>query len=361
MSPIIYIFIALLALSTLVFAHELGHYTAAKFFGVKVERFSIGFGKILKRKDCCGTEWAFSAIPLGGYIKMKGQDDTDPTAVSYDPDSYNSKKPWQRIIILLAGPMANFVLAFLVYMALALGSAPVKIAADYLPPVISQVTPDSPASKAGLQSGDKILSVNDTPVSYWYEIGDLIQSSTSNPKLTISRDGTEFTKEISPTTITAKNNFNENIRKRIIGISTTIDPKETIQFTPAQSVQYAWHETIKGSRLIGKGVQKISTGEISSKEVGGAISIFDIIMKYSQLGIPYLLYIMAIMSINLGIMNLLPIPALDGGHIVFNLYEMIFHRRPNEQVTYFITLLGWIFLLALMSLGLFNDITRIWG
>jgi len=361
MDSIIYILIAFFALSMLVFVHELGHYVAAKSFGIKVERFSIGFGKIIKQVECCGTQWAFSIIPLGGYIKMKGQEDNNPNAVSSADDSYNSKKPWKRIIILLAGPMANFFLAFFVYVALALGSAPVSIATDYLPPIVTKITPNSPASKAGLESNDTILSINGTPVTYWYEIGNEIQSSKVNPKLLILRDGRRLTIEISPTTITEKNNFNERVQRRIIGISTTINPKETIEFTPIQSLKYAWHETIKGSRLISKGVQKISTGEISSKEVGGAISIFDIIMKYSQLGIAYLLYIMAIMSINLGIMNLLPIPALDGGHIVFNLYEMIFRKRPSDQITYLITMLGWLFLLGLMGLGLFNDITRIWG
>ncbi|HGZ70857.1 MAG TPA: RIP metalloprotease, partial [Nitratifractor sp.] len=111
-----YSIVALLALSALVFFHELGHFSAAKLFGVKVERFSIGFGKVLFKKEWLGTEWAFAPILLGGYVKLKGQDDTDPLARSSDFDSYNSKKPWQRIVILLAGPAANILLAFFIYL-----------------------------------------------------------------------------------------------------------------------------------------------------------------------------------------------------------------------------------------------------
>ena len=109
----------LLVLSVLIFFHELGHFTAARFFGVQVDVFSIGFGKKLYSRMIGKTEWSISAVPLGGYVKMKGQDDADPTKVSYDEDSYNAKKPWQRIIILLAGPFANFLLAFLLYFAIA--------------------------------------------------------------------------------------------------------------------------------------------------------------------------------------------------------------------------------------------------
>ncbi len=125
MEIFLYIIIAIVGLSFLVFFHELGHFIAARAFGVKVERFSVGFGKVLAKRWCCSTEWVFSLIPLGGYVKMKGQDDANPLIKSSDTDSYNAKKPWQRIIILLAGPLANILTAFWIYIIIAIGGAPI--------------------------------------------------------------------------------------------------------------------------------------------------------------------------------------------------------------------------------------------
>jgi len=135
------ILVALLVLSFLIFFHELGHFTAARLFGVRVDVFSIGFGKRLWIKKIGQTEWSLSAIPLGGYVKMKGQDDTDPTLKSSDPDSYNAKKPWQRIVILLAGPFANFLMAFLLYLAIAYMGVPKLL------PYVGQVSKDAPKTK----------------------------------------------------------------------------------------------------------------------------------------------------------------------------------------------------------------------
>ena len=309
MNLFFYILIAILALSVIVFFHELGHFLAARLFGVKVERFSIGFGKVLFKKHFAETEWAFAPILLGGYVKLKGQDDLNPLATSSDPDSYNSKKPWQRIVILAAGPIANFVLAFFIYFALALKGAPITIASNYLPPIVGKVAKNSPA-KNYLQKGDKILSINDNKVHYWYEIGQIIQKSTPPLNLTIQRNNKILHIKLEPKIIKAKNQFNE-----------TID----------------------------------------SKNIGGAITIFDLIIKFSKLGISYLLFIMALISVNLGVLNLLPIPALDGGHIMFNLYELLTQKAPSQKVYYALTMLGWGFLIFLMAFGMYNDINRIWG
>jgi len=361
MSLLFYLFIALVALSVLVFFHELGHYLAAKFFGVHVERFSIGFGKILGRRHCCGTEWVFSAIPLGGYVKMKGQDDSDPTAKSSDNDSYNTKKPWQRIIILLAGPIANLILAFIVYLGIALSGAPAVVAVDYLPPVVDQVQENSPAQKAGIQIGDRIRKVNGRPITYWYEIGEQIRHSSGNILLEIERDHTRHTLTLDTLLVDGHNQFQEAVKRKIIGINTDIPKRLRIHFSPTEALFYAWNETRKSATMIAVGTKKMATGEIDSKNVGGALTIFDVIMKFAERGIVYLLFVMALISVNLGVINLLPIPALDGGHIMFNLYEMITRREPSEAALYYLTLFGWALLLGLMGLGLYNDVNRIWG
>ena len=359
MSTVLYLFVALIALSVLVFFHELGHYTAAKFFGVTIERFSIGFGKILARKNCCNTEWVFSAIPLGGYVKMKGQDDADPLAQSTDKDSYNTQAPWQRIIILLAGPLANLVLAFFVYLHIAFYGAPVSVALDYVDPIVGAVSADSPAHKAGLAQGDRILTINNAPIQYWYEIGQAIQASPDPIRLTIQRGNVRESLSLSTQMVEGQNAYLEKTQRRIIGISPKADINATIDFTPTQMLFYAWNETKKATTLIATGVKKMGTGEVSHKQVGGAITIFDIIMKFASHGLMYLLFIMALISVNLGVLNLLPIPALDGGHIMFNLYEIITRRAPSENALYFLTLLGWALLLGLMFLGLYNDVVRL--
>jgi len=134
-----------------------------------------------------------------------------------------------------------------------------------------------------------------------------------------------------------------------------------IHFSPSEALFYAWNETKKASLLITKGIAKMSTGEVGTENVGGPITIFDVMMKFAQAGFVYLLFIMALISVNLGILNLLPIPALDGGHIMFNLYEIIARRAPSEAAYYRLTVLGWAILGGIMFLGLYNDINRIWG
>ena len=348
------ILVALLVLSILIFFHELGHFTAARLFAVQVDVFSIGFGKRLWTKKIGNTEWSLSAIPLGGYVKMKGQDDSDPTAKSSDPDSYNAKKPWQRIIILLAGPFANFLMAFFLYLAIAYMGVPKLL------PYVGDVSKDSPAYQAGLKKEDKILQINGVNIKYWEEIGKQINASKGKITLIIERDHRLKTLTLEPKVIEDKNIFGEKITRRIIGI--TPMPKQTsVVYGFIDGFKYAWDETVKSSTLIFKSVQKLVTGEVSSDQLGGIITIVDVTAQASHAGILALFFFTALISVNLGVLNLLPIPALDGGHIMFNLYEMIRGKEPSENVMYYMTVTGWILLGGLMMLGLYNDIHRLIG
>jgi len=348
------ILVALLVLSVLIFFHELGHFTAARFFGVQVDVFSIGFGKRLWTKKIGKTEWSFSAIPLGGYVKMKGQDDADPTAKSFDEDSYNAKKPWQRIIILLAGPFANFLMAFLLYLAIAYMGVPKLL------PYVGEVEKNSPAFHAGLQKEDKILQINGVKIKYWEEIGKQINASKGTITLVIERNKQPKTLTLTPKVIKDKNVFGETITRRIIGIKPM--PKQTtVVYGFTEGFTYAWDETVKASTLIFQSVQKLLTGVVGTDKLGGIITIVDITAQASHAGILALLFFTALISVNLGVLNLLPIPALDGGHIMFNIYEMIRGKEPNEQVMYYMTITGWVLLGGLMMLGLYNDINRLMG
>ena len=348
------IFVALLVLSVLIFFHELGHFTAARFFGVQVDVFSIGFGKKLYSHMIGKTQWSISAIPLGGYIKMKGQDDTDPTQKSFDKDSYNVKKPWQRIIILLAGPFANFLMAFMLYFSIA------NLGVPKLLPYVGKVGTDTPAMHAGLLKNDKLVQINGENIQYWENIGKYINDSKEDISLIIERKQHLLTLKLSPKIINDKNVFGENITRRIIGIA-PLGKQTTVHFGFTNSIVYAWKETKKASLLIVESVQKLITGAISTDKLGGIITIVDVTAKASHAGILTLFFFTALISVNLGVLNLLPIPALDGGHIMFNLYEMITGREASEKIMMYMTIIGWALLLALMFLGLYNDINRLWG
>ncbi len=344
----------LIVLSILVFIHELGHFTVARLLGVKVYVFSIGFGKKLITKQWKGTQWTFSLIPLGGYVKMKGQEDLNPALANNDSDSYNTKTPFQRILILLAGPAANFLLAFVVYILIGL------LGNNHLSPTIGKVVENSPASIAGLKVNDEILKINETEIQTWDDLSKIIKNSDGVLKLYIKRDNKLRAIVIRPMLLDSQNMFKEKIQKKMIGIAPA--PKiVTIYYSPLEAISFGYDKTLEASKMIFLGVQKLIQGIVPSSEIGGVISIGTVISDASQSSFVALLTIMALISVNLGVLNLLPIPALDGGHIMFNLYEMITRRKPSDSVLVYLTVVGWVLLLSLMALGMYNDINRFFG
>lgn len=348
------ILVSLLVLSGLIFFHELGHYAAARYMGVYVEVFSIGFGKKLFSFTKWGTQWSISAIPLGGYVKMKGQDDTDPTKKIFDDDSYNNKTPQQRIFILLAGPLANFLLAFVLYFFIALGGPQI------LSPVIGKVVKDSPAFVAGLQTNDTIRSINNQSITTWKEMAEIIKTSDGSLDFEIERKGfiehIILTPKISETT----NIFNEVVQKKMIGIGSA-GVSHKLDLAIGDTLTYATEQTIFASTVIFTGLKKLLFGEVPAKELGGVVSIVKLTSDATAAGWMSVLFFAALISVNLGVLNLLPIPALDGGHIMFNIYEFITRRAPSEAVLINLTIAGWVILISLMGLGLYNDINRLMG
>ncbi len=345
---------SLLVLSFLIFFHELGHFLVARFFGVFVETFSIGFGKkIFSYKKENGTEYCISAIPLGGYVKMKGQDDLDPLKKSSDEDSYNSKKPWQRIMILLAGPFANIFLALILYFFVGVLGIP-KFA-----PIIGDIAKNSPAFEAKLHKNDKILEIDGKKVKSWSDIGNIIiNSKNSILNFKIERGDRVLLIKVKPKISKAKNMFGEEIKKRMVGIAPSGESIR-VRLGFFESLNYAFDETIRATTLIIQSVKKLITGIIPSSELGGVVSIVKLTADATSMGIVYLFIITALLSVNLGVLNLLPIPALDGGHIIFNIYEMVTGKEASEEVMYQLTVVGWILLIGLMFLGLYNDVNRL--
>jgi regulator of sigma E protease len=351
------IFVSLLVLSALIIFHEWGHFLAARYFGVKVEEFGLGMPiivtKPLFKKQWGETQYSFYPVLLGGFVRMKGQDDFDLSKKSEESDSYMSKKPWQKIVILLAGPFANILLAFLLYIAIA------YIGAEKLSPTIGDVGKDSPAQSAGIKIHDKIISINGKKVITWDEMGKLIEHSNGSLSLLIERNATTIPLTLTPKISETKNMFGESIQKRIIGIA-PIGEFVTLEFNSVgEVISYAYHQTIWATTLIVQSLKKLIQGIVPADQMGGIVSIVQVTSQASAIGIATLFSLMALISVNLGVLNLLPIPALDGGHIMFNLYEMITRKAPTERVFYYMTIVGWMLLLSLMLFTTYNDILRI--
>lgn len=217
---------------------------------------------------------------------------------------------------------------------------------------------NSVAAVSGLQTNDEIIRINDIDIKSWDEIGKVITSSQGSLQFYIKRDNQIILKTINPVVSDSQNMFNENIKKRMIGVA----PKGevvTLELGFLDSLLYAYEKTIFASTMIFQGVQKLISGVIPSSEIGGVITIGKVISDASESSLIALLTITALISVNLGVLNLLPIPALDGGHIMFNLYEMIMRKKPSDQVFMFLTIMGWLILGSLMLLGIYNDINRI--
>jgi RIP metalloprotease rseP len=347
-----YFLVTVLAISFLIFFHELGHFLAARMLGVKVNTFSIGFGEKIYTKNVGGTDYCLSAIPLGGYVQLKGQDDTDPKAKNYDADSYNALSPIKRIYILFAGPFFNFILAFFIYLLLGF------IGVEKRAPIVGYIVEGSAAESAGIAVNDKILAVNDVKINEWGEISKNVKLEPST--ILIDRNGSILSINLTPKIGETINLFNEKVQQPLIGIQANGEVVK-IYHRGFGGLKFAYDETLEASKLIFKSLEKLIIGDISPKEIGGILQITDITSKAAKISISVLLTIMAFISTNLGVFNLFPIPALDGGHILFNLYELVFRREVNEQVLTTLTYCGWALLLGIMVLATFNDIMRLSG
>jgi regulator of sigma E protease len=346
------IFTSILVISLLVFFHELGHFIFARLNGVAVNVFSIGFGLALFKKKIGNTEYRFSAIPLGGYVQMKGQNDLDPLMKSNDNDSYNSIKPYQRISILFGGPLFNFILAFILFFIVAISGF------ETLSSEIGELKKDFPAEKSGLLTGDKILSINNNLINNWKDVSNYIENSSGIIHLKILRNTNILNVNIEPQISESENIFGEKIHKRLIGISPS-GKFEQISFEPIEALKYSWNELKSSTILIFQGLEKLVIGVLSLDQLGGIISMVEYTSKASETGLVTLLFLTALFSVNLGVVNLLPIPALDGGHIIFQIYEIFRGKSPNEKAMYYLTIFGWMILLTLMGIGMYNDMYRL--
>lgn len=342
-SLILFIFI----LGLIVLIHEFGHFLFAKLFGVYVYEFSIGMGKRLWFKKKGDTEYSIRAVPLGGYVSLAGEEVEDDTKISKDK-KLQDKKVWQRFLIMFAGAGFNFVLALVLLFvsALIFGSVSTK-------PIIGLVTEDYPAYEAGLREGDLILEINNVKVKSWDAAMWEIQMSEGAELEFYIEDVNGNNKTISVTPIEEKNEDGSTTYKYGIGMNT----KRDRGLIP--SCVYAFNKMGSTFKLMGETIKSLFTGEVGVNELSGPVGIFTIVDQQKEAGIENIIYLIAFLSVNVGVINLLPFPAFDGGKILFLIIEKIKGSPVSAKVENTIHQIGFYLLLLLMLYVTCNDIFRL--
>ena len=333
-------------LTPLIFIHELGHYFAAINSGVKVEAFSIGFGpELIGFNDKRNTRWKFSLIPLGGYVKMKGElinslEDQDNLKFSVK-DTFLNAKLVSRILIVLSGPLANLILGLVLITSIYVFNG------RYVsPPIVNSVIKNQPAMIAGLKSGDTVFQINETTVNDFSDIKNIVERSPDKElKINILREDKIISLNIIP------NVFLDQRSKKTIGrIGITAAPMELKKMSLIDALYLGLLDSLKMTLEWFKGLKSMFLLEVNKKEIVGPIGIAKISGSVLDKGFFSIIFLMAVLSINLGLINLLPIPALDGGYLVLFIYEAIFKKPVSSKVQLILLKFGFIFLLSLMLL-----------
>jgi regulator of sigma E protease len=349
----------LFVIGPLIFVHELGHYFVGRWFGVKAEAFSIGFGReIAGWTDKRDTRWKLAWLPLGGYVKFAGDMNAagqpSPEWLALPAEerarTFQAKPVWQRFLIVLAGPMTNFLAAILILTGFNLAYG-----VPQTPPVIGEFAADSPAPAAGLRTGDRIVRIDGKSIDRFEDILPIVALKVGGPlEIEAERDGRRFRTDVTPQVVVKKDRFGNEERRTMLGIGAgeqVLTPASPIGAVAA-SVQQTW--VVVATTV--KGLGQIVTGRRSVKEMGGPLKIAKFSGEQASMGLIAFLWFIAVISINLGFINLLPIPMLDGGHLFFYGIEAVRRKplRPEAQEWAFRT--GLAALLALMILVTFNDL-----
>ena len=360
-----YILPFIVLIVVVVFIHEYGHYYFAKRFGVGVTDFSIGFGKeIFGWNDKSGTRWKVCAIPLGGYVKFFGdrnvysQADNEKIIKEYsqeDQDKLFVLKPlYQRALIVFGGPLANFLLAILIFF-----SVYTFAGKDFTPAVINEVQKDSPAMVAGLKNNDIIVSIDGNKVKSIMEVSKFIMMSTDEfINFTVNRYDQNLTLRVKPNIVASEDNLGNNVNKRMVGIKLGAYNNEVnhVKLGPAKALFYAVNEVYYVSVSSLKYLGSMITGSGDSSQLGGPIRIAKISGQVAEFGILPFISLMAYISISLGLINLFPIPMLDGGHLMFYGIEKVLGRPLSQKTQEGFFRIGLFLLLSLMFFTTFNDL-----
>jgi regulator of sigma E protease len=353
----------LAVLTVIVFVHEMGHYLVARWNGVAIQAFSIGFGReLIGWNDRHGTRWRISAIPLGGYVRFVGDMNAasvpDPDAVAdADPELaprlFANKNVWQRIAVVAAGPLANVILTFLILYALLLGYGRYTI-----PPVVGEVIAGSVAEAAGIEAGDIIVSVDGYVVRGFEDFQRLVATSPERPvTIELDRGPSSETIVLVPEAVEVEDRFGNSQRIGRIGVSRDVEETDVTLYRPGPVEAIGM--TVEEIRFI---VQRTAAflgdffvGRGDVEQLGGPVKVAKVSGEVATLGIVALINLTALLSLNIGIFNLLPVPMLDGGHLLYYLVEAVRGRPLSMRVQEMGFRFGFALVLALMVFTLFND------
>ena len=363
-----YIIPFIILIIVVVFIHEYGHFYFAKRYGVGVTDFSIGFGKeMFGWNDKSGTRWKVCAIPLGGYVKFFGdrnvysQADNEKIIKEYskeDQDKLFVLKPlYQRALIVFGGPLANFLLAILIFF-----SVYMFVGKDFTPAIINEVQKDSPAMVAGLKDNDIVVSIDGNKVKSIMEVSKFIMMSTDEfINFTVNRSNQDLTFRVKPNVIKSEDELGNKINKRMVGIKLGAYNNEVnhVKLGPTKALFYAVNEVYYVSISSLKYIGSMLTGNGDSSQLGGPIRIAKISGQVAEFGILPFISLMAYISISLGLINLFPIPMLDGGHLMFYGIEKVLGHPLSQKTQEGFFRIGMFLLLSLMFFTTFNDLKDI--
>lgn len=340
-------------LGILIFVHELGHFLLAKGAGVGVLKFSLGFGPRLIGKKWGETEYMLSLIPLGGYVKLLGESPGDSLTEEQERRSFLKQPVWKRMAIVIAGPVFNFLLAILIFMGVYMTGVP-ALTAD-----LGNIQPESAAAAAGLRSGDRVIAIDERKIARWDEMAEEINGSEGRTlRVAVVREAKTVTLSVTPRVVKVKNLFGEEVEAYKIGVGPA---GHTIvqRLNPFASLWASLQRTWAITHLTLISIVKMFEGIVSPKTLGGPILIAQLAGAQVKEGlVPFLLFI-ALLSINLGVLNLLPIPVLDGGHLLFFLIEVVIGREVNIRWREMAQQVGFVLLILLMIFVFIMDIERL--
>lgn len=344
----------LIVLGVLIFVHEFGHFVVARLFGVGVETFSLGFGPRIFGVIRGRTDYRVSALPLGGYVKMVGESpesEVEPEDLSV---SFTHKHVLKRLLIVTAGPAFNLLLAVVIFFGIyAINGFYVR------EPNIGKVEANSPAQHAGLRTGDRVTAINGQPVKGWDDLATLVSHSQGRPlTMTVRRADGAVSLSITPTVQKSTNIFGEAIERYMIGVAWSGDVR-AVHIGPIQAMGKSLFQVYDVSRLTVQSIVLLIEGRISAKNLSGPIAIAQMAGQQAREGMVNLLFFIAWISINLGILNVLPIPVLDGGHMLFFGIEAVRGKPVSIRVREIAQQAGILLLLMLMIFVIYNDVSRI--
>lgn len=354
---------AVVLLGILIFIHELGHFIVAKLSGVKVLRFSLGFGPKVVGRKWGETEYMISAVPLGGYVKMLGEEPGEELDEAELKRAFHVQPLLKRALIVFNGPLFNILLTFVIFTIVLAWGSPVNIPViSKLLPVIDQVEEGYPAQRAGLKPGDTVLSIDGKKIDTWFDMVEIVAKSPGKElAFQVKRGGKVLDVKITPKSIEQEGGDGQKITIGRIGVRkvgggffTPIKANSLLD-APVKGVI----ATYKMGFFVIDSIKMLITGEVSVKNIGGPVTILKESGKAASAGLlPYLMF-MAILSVNLGILNLLPIPILDGGHLLLFALEGIKGGPLSEKAVIVAHKIGYAIIIILMVFALYNDFLRI--